>query len=189
MRTYHTIGGPAALWLCPAVSHPAGDLLWRMDIGAPVFTPLILLPAAPAAAGPGNSNGPAAAESATVQDVVVVADQAGRLSGLSLASGAVLWSHAIPTSGNGGAVPLRAAVMLEPAPLAGTGATPQVSSKIAWAAGPGTVGVMLANGPSCQIAAAQLPAEAFSMPAGFGRRLVCGCRDDYLYCLEFGNDD
>lgn len=37
-------------------------------------------------------------------------------------------------------------------------------------------------------AASAMPAEAFSMPVGFGGRLVFGCRDDHLYCVSCDAD-
>lgn len=143
-------------------------------MGAPVYAPLSLLQPAPsqADAKPHSSGNKASSDSDGSHDmeaasgmVVVAADQAGRLSGLCLRCGRLLWVLHVQSSGgdasdsssgSGGvdaAVPLRASV-------AGCGALPLASSaagepacagrqRIAWTAGPGAAGVAEVPGSQC----------------------------------------
>ncbi len=164
----------------------AGELLWRTDVGAPIFTPLSLLPgrrplhvdpppplqpcrslgaiaeqlgtAGGDAAGPPPASQRQAAAAAAAESTVVTADQAGRILGMCLRCGAVLWSHTVNGGGGGGrgcgTVSIRASPVAPPPPLlpplppaapAGVKmlALPfDLERRIAWTAGPGAVGIV-----------------------------------------------
>ena len=111
-------------------------------------------------------------------DEVVVSLRSGRLQSLSATDGRSLWSMTVAT----GAL---TALGLDPArKLCQSGA----SMFGCVAAADGSVSVLLFTPGSCVppmlISRIVLPASVFCAPLMCGRRVLVGCRDDALYCLE-----
>lgn len=165
------------------VATPADfELLWTTQLGAPVYAPLSLLQpvsicedtkprssggragsdclgaAHPAQGSRGGGGGGETCDTeAGSGTVVLAADQAGRLSGLCLRCGRLLWaldvqwsdgdtiSGGIGGDGVGAAVPLRASVAVRgpllPAWSAAAGPPRAGKQAIAWTAGPGAAGI------------------------------------------------
>ena len=148
-------------------------MIWKTSLASAVYTPPCML-------GPLQGG----AE-------VIFGSQDGCLYSLDGGTGRLLWSHPAAhgdSAGTGASVRASVTAWSEmgssSAVLAGQAG--MRSGRAVSCASSGAIGVLGAREhEGCVVlAACQLGSDAFSAPLAFGPFILCGCRDDHLYCLR-----
>ena len=160
------------LQLCRCVHVCAGEVVWKASLGSAVYSPPCML--------------------GQLDDGVQVtfASQFGCLHSFSGSSGRLLWSPppAYEDSARTGAsvrTNVTAWSELTSSPLL-DGQVRNCSSRAVSCASNGAITLLEVRitGGCNTLAACQLGSEVYSPPVAFGPFILCGCRDDYLYCLH-----
>ena len=119
---------------------------------------------------------------------MLLGSQNGRLHSLDGATGRLLW---VQPAAHGDGASAGARMSLAAWSEVGSSATFAAqtdarSSRAVSCASDGAIAVIGVQGTreSVVLAACRLEGEVFSAPAAFGPYVVCGCRDDHLYCLR-----
>ena len=154
----------------------AGEMLWKCPLGAAVYSP------------------PCVLGQVDTGMQVLLGSQNGRLHSLDGATGRLLW---VQPAAHGDGASAGARMSLTAWSEVGSSAmfaaqrTGVRSSRAASCVSDGTVAVIGVEDTreSRVLAACRLESEVFSAPAAFGPFIVCGCRDDHLYCLRVTKGD
>lgn len=154
-----------------AVRASDGQPVWRRDTPQPVFS------------SPTPTSLPSITDDGGGDDVAFIGCHDGKLRALRLSDGSLLWSAALPPGPK--VEPSRGAIFSKPLLL------PQPDASHAMVCVATCSGrLCLLDGRSGRLVSSTatwaVDGELFSSPVAVGDRVLVGCRDDHLYCLQLG---